>query len=48
MSLWDSFFAHAEMLGSELKAIASDWGGEVTCVPAAKIHDFSFTGTTEF
>jgi PmbA protein len=41
-------FSHAEMLGSELKLVKSDWGSSGTCVPAAKLHEFRFTGTTEF
>ncbi|MCP4535619.1 MAG: TldD/PmbA family protein [Chloroflexi bacterium] len=41
-------FSRAEMLGSELKLIKSGWGGFATCAPAAKIHEFQFTGTTEF
>jgi hypothetical protein len=36
------------MLGSELKLLKSDWGSFAVCVPAAKIRDFRFTGTTEF
>lgn len=38
----------AEVLGAERKLIVSDWGGFATCVPAAKIHEFRFTGATEF
>jgi PmbA protein len=38
----------AEMLGSELKMIKADWGSFATCAPAAKIHEFQFTGSTEF
>ncbi len=38
----------AEMLGSEPRLVKSDWGSTGTCVPAAKIHGFRFTGTTEF
>ena len=41
-------FSRAEMLGSELKLVKSDWGSSATCVPAAKLHEFHFTGTTEF
>jgi len=41
-------FAQAEMLTAELKPIKMGWGSFVTCVPAAKIHGFQFTGTTEF
>jgi len=41
-------FAQAEMLSSELKLVGHGWGGSATCVPAAKIHGFQFTGTTEF
>jgi len=41
-------FSRAEMLGSELKLLKSDWGSFAVCVPAAKIRDFRFTGTTEF
>ena len=39
-------FDRAEMLGSELKMIGR--GSFASCVPAAKIHEFRFTGTTEF
>jgi len=41
-------FSRAEMLGSELKLVKSDWGSSGTCVPAVKLHEFQFTGTTEF
>lgn len=41
-------FSRAEMLGSELKVIKADWLGFAMCAPAAKIHGFQFTGTTEF
>ncbi len=41
-------FAQARMIGSELKLVKAGWGGSATCVPALKIHDFRFTGTTEF
>jgi PmbA protein len=41
-------FSQAEMLGSELKMIKSGWGNFASCAPAAKIHGFQFTGTTEF
>jgi predicted Zn-dependent protease len=41
-------FSRAEMLSSEPKLIVNDWGGTGTCVPAAKINGFRFTGTTEF
>lgn len=41
-------FDRAEMLGSQLKLISSGWGSFATCAPAAKIHGFQFTGTTEF
>ena len=41
-------FANADMLGSELKMVKSDWGAMGTCAPAARIHGFNFTGTTEF
>jgi predicted Zn-dependent protease len=37
-----------EMLGSELKMIKSEYGDIATCAPAAKIHEFQFTGATEF
>jgi hypothetical protein len=36
------------MLGQELKLIKSDWENFATCVPAAKIAQFRFTGTTDF
>jgi len=38
----------AEMLGAELKLVKRGWGSSATCAPAAKIHEFQFTGTTEF
>ncbi|UCC63885.1 MAG: TldD/PmbA family protein [Anaerolineae bacterium] len=38
----------AEMLGAELKLVKAGWGSFATCAPAAKIHEFQFTGTTEF
>jgi len=41
-------FGRATMLSSELKLIASGWGGTGTCVPAMKVEGFRFTGTTEF
>ena len=41
-------FSRAEMLGSKLKLVKSDWGNSATCVPAAKLHEFQFTGMTEF
>ena len=41
-------FAGAEMIGTELKLVKAGWGASATCVPALKIHDFRFTGTTEF
>jgi predicted Zn-dependent protease len=41
-------FDRAEMLGSELKLIKAGWGSLATCVPAAMIREFNFTGTTEF
>jgi PmbA protein len=41
-------FGQAEMLGSELKPIKAGWGSTAVCVPAAKIHRFNFTGTTQF
>jgi PmbA protein len=41
-------FSRVEMVGAELKLLKSDWGSFAVCVPAAKIRDFRFTGTTEF
>ncbi|MEE8390226.1 MAG: TldD/PmbA family protein [Anaerolineae bacterium] len=41
-------FSQVETLGSELELIKRDWGSFATCAPAAKIHEFQFTGTTEF
>jgi predicted Zn-dependent protease len=41
-------FSQAEMLGSGLKLVKSDWGSTATCVPAVKLRRFRFTGTTEF
>jgi len=40
-------FANAEMLGAEWKLVRL-FGGFGSCVPAAKINGFTFTGTTEF
>jgi predicted Zn-dependent protease len=36
------------MLGADLKTVAAGWGGMATCVPALRVDEFSFTGTTEF
>ncbi|MBE0636034.1 TldD/PmbA family protein [Candidatus Bipolaricaulota bacterium] len=41
-------FANAEMLGKELKVIKMGFGNFASCAPAAKINNFTFTGTTEF
>ncbi len=41
-------FSQVEMLGSKLKMLKHGWGNFATCAPAAKIHGFQFTGTTEF
>jgi PmbA protein len=41
-------FQNADMLGKELKLIKADWENFATCVPAARIQKFRFTGTTEF
>jgi PmbA protein len=41
-------FNQAEKLGIGLKTIKTDWGSFGSCAPAAKIHGFQFTGTTEF
>jgi len=41
-------FGQAEMLGDELKPIKAGWGSTAVCVPAAKIRQFNFTGTTQF
>ena len=41
-------FSQAEMLGSELELSKRSWGNSAACAPAAKIHAFQFTGTTEF
>ena len=41
-------FSRAEMLGAELKLLKAGWGNMATCAPAALIHGFNFTGTTEF
>ena len=38
----------ADMLGRDLKLIKADWENTATCVPAARIQGFRFTGTTEF
>jgi predicted Zn-dependent protease len=40
---------HADMLGSSIKMCTQGWGMLIaTCVPAARIRNFTFTGTTEF
>jgi len=41
-------FANVEMLGSDLKLVKDEWNSIGTCVPAAKIRGFQFSGTTEF
>jgi len=41
-------FAKADMLGSTAKAVKSMYGSFATSAPAARIHGFRFTGTTEF
>ena len=41
-------FAHAEMLGRDLKMVKDDWNSLATCAPAAKVRSFRFTGTTDF
>jgi predicted Zn-dependent protease len=41
-------FANAEMLGKELKTVKMGFGNFASCAPAAKINEFTFTGTTEF
>jgi len=41
-------FGQAEILSSEPKLVKSDWGSTATYAPAAKLHGFRFTGTTEF
>ena len=41
-------FCRAEMLSNECKLVKQGWGGFATFAPAAKIHGFQFTGTTEF
>jgi predicted Zn-dependent protease len=41
-------FSEVDMLGKNLKTIKMEWGSFGCCVPAAKIHNFQFTGTTEF
>lgn len=38
--------SNAEMLGSTLKLIKDEWNSMGTCAPAAKIHNFRFTGMT--
>jgi PmbA protein len=39
-------FSNAEMLGNRLKLIKDEWNSIGTCAPAAKIHNFRFTGAT--
>jgi PmbA protein len=41
-------FANADMMGSTAKIMKSMYGSFVTSAPAARIHGFRFTGTTEF
>jgi len=41
-------FEKVEALTREAKMVRSGFGSVVTFAPAAKIHDFRFTGTTEF
>jgi predicted Zn-dependent protease len=41
-------FSQVEMLGQECKLVKQGWGSMATCAPAAKIHGFHFTGTTDF
>jgi predicted Zn-dependent protease len=41
-------FSRAEMVGDQLKLVSSGWGGSGVCVPALKLREFQFTGTTEF
>jgi PmbA protein len=41
-------FAGVEALGSTLKLVKDEWNAIGTCVPAVKIRDFQFTGTTDF
>ena len=41
-------FANADMLGSTAKVVKSMYGSFATSAPAARIHGFRFTGTTEF
>jgi PmbA protein len=41
-------FAKADMLGSTAKVVKSMYGSFATSAPAARIHGFRFTGTTEF
>ena len=41
-------FSQVEMIGPKLELIKAGWGNFATCAPAAKIHGFQFTGTTEF
>jgi predicted Zn-dependent protease len=40
-------FANVESLRSRLKCVKDDWNSTGTCVPAAKIRNFRFTGGTE-
>jgi PmbA protein len=39
-------FSNAEALGSSLKLIKDEWNSIGTSAPAAKIHNFRFTGAT--
>jgi len=39
--------ANVEALGADLKLVKDEWNALGTCVPAAKIHGFQFTGATE-
>jgi PmbA protein len=40
--------ANVEALGRDSKLIKDEWNSIGTCVPAARIRGFRFTGTTEF
>lgn len=41
-------FSNLEMLGSNVKLVKDEWNTIGTCVPAAKICGFHFTGTSEY
>ena len=41
-------FKHVAMISSRTNLVKSDWEDFAICVPAVKINEFTFTGTTKF